>query len=260
MAVSFDDYILSCYRRRGYDNSLPQRLDNIHSIETGINSLSIQCDMRGDTFEVPCIMLSSWITAMRSVHLGRNKLIYPLMQNNHESFPEVKSANPLLKTFFYDSREDRMLYKRGSAGEMYLGGKGLVLYSDYTPMVMLTVTIQKAGRDENGNQLYTPICQTCRINSIIYQKEDLLAKNLRSKFIQNLLLVKNNFMFSYSRYCMTDWGCMTNSNLNFEFKVIIDDMQDFFISPTVPTVNVNNETINQFLVDNFDRVIDTIMT
>ena len=173
---------------------------------------------------------------------------------------ESRSSNPLLKKFLYDSNGDSNLIRKKGSGTIYLGGEGMILYNDFTPLVMMTMEITK---DPSGR--YTATRQIVRINPVIYNRDDILAKHIRTKFITGVL----NMKLSPEELEMSGWltrkfrllnpyGILTNTSVDYDFKVIIEDFSDFFFIPKAPDVTFDSNKINELLLEDseFMKLMD----
>ena len=127
-----------------------------------------------------------------------------------------------------------------------------------TPLVLFTLKLKRVTLNETIK--YQPIEQICRVNSIIYTKDDLLAKHIRTKFLTNLIEMGGYNWLLRSGYLGTNLrgGIMYEDHLDYKFKVIIDNMKDFIDRPIIPSVDNTSDAINQFLIDNQEAMFDAV--
>ena len=167
-----------------------------------------------------------------------------------------KSANPILKKFFTESNVGTLLCKKKAGSTTYIGGEGIILYEDLTPLIMFTL-------DNDGRTKYKPIRQILRINPIIYSKDDLLAKHIRSCMIGKLFPLKMDWSeeeIGYTwmlrnRTLKNANGIFTNVRVNWDFKILIEDFSEFFRVPSVPDCTFSSTKANEFLYSKYDDIM-----
>lgn len=261
MATSFENYIYNCY------NQVFAVTDHFWSIDRTISNCSpfhkyMKVSLDKDTIEIPCMYKYMVTTAIKNINNTQNPIdtLYIPMFYGREVSVEAKSSNPLIKTFFYDGNEKYNLIKRTGNGTVYIGGPGILLYNDYTPLAMLTLEVKKFVDDMNYTKLM-PLRQLIRINPVIYTKDDLLAKFIRNKFLINALsmkLTEEDYRFYHRamKYKFYDKnGLFVDTKLMYDFEVIIKDFSDFFYTPEVPDVTFTSDKANEILEDNLTNIL-----
>lgn len=268
MAVTFNDYIYNCYnsryggstqfRDRGYNYKTLEECSPFHKY--------IKVDLNKDIIEIPCVykyMVTSILNEFNTTGNSINTVYIPMFYIENDSV-ESKSSNPILKKFFYETPDEHNLTKKKGSGTVYIGGNGIILYDDYTPLIMLTMEIKKEFTANNKIKL-TPIRQLVRVNPIVYSRDDLMAKHIRTKFLTNILTMKlsedtYNFVgYRSHRYRLKDtFGIFTDKKLWYEFKVIIEDFSNLFYTPEMPDITFNSTVANHMLENSIDDIIKDI--
>ena len=262
MATTFKDFIYNCYHTRyastdtyfggGYCDST-----NISDSRPFIKYMKIP--LNTEEIEVPCIYKN---IVMNTLLYNKNNdpknavdtLYIPMMCLNEDS-SEARTSNALLRKFLYETPLCFNLTKKRGSGTAYLGGEGMILYDDYTPMVMLTLTLRK--EEFSGN--YAPIKQIARVNPLIYRRDDLLAKFIRTKFISGLIEMtltpeelrdlNSGFYVRSNRLRLKNrFRLLSSTIVDYKFKIIVDDFSDFFFTPEAPDVTFDSDKINEMLL------------
>ena len=259
MAITLRDYLFNCYRsRHGSYTNFRNRNGEPRNFTPSIPfARYIKVPLDRDVIEVPCIYKYSVMKALQFNKLYPDKAskeIYIPMFCMYDDPAESRSSNPLLKKFLYDGYGESNLIRKKGSGTIYLGGEGMILYNDFTPLVMMTMEITKTplGR-------YTATRQIVRINPVIYNRDDILAKHIRTKFITGVL----NMKLSPRELEMSGWltrkfrllnpyGILTNISVDYDFKVIIEDFSDFFFIPKAPDVTFSSDKVNELLLEDSD--------
>ena len=265
MAIVYEDFIYSCYNSRGAKRTcfeLYYRDTTAYSANTAFQKY-MRIDMSENRFEIPCIFkyvlntsLLHNITSSPSI----DEVYAPLISS--VTIPEqCKSANPLLKSFFIENTSGTLLSKRKCGDTYYIGGEGIIFYEDLTPLVMFTLEVEKV-MDEHNRRKYAPIRQIVRINPEIYNRSDLMAKHIRTTMLGKIIPMK------------MDWGTMdgssywnrrkqlfnmnsifTTEKVNWDFKIIIDDFSEWFVTPAIPDCTFTSSKANEFLLANIDKIL-----
>lgn len=232
----------------------------------------MKIDLTKDVVEVPCIFKAVVHDSLR-LNLNqeadpfrkyKHKLYIPMMHRAEDSL-EAKSSNVLIKKFFQNTSFPSCLSKMTGSGVSYLGGPGIILYEDFTPLIMFTLTIKKTVT-ETGKLKYTPVDQILRINPIIYNKSDLLAKYLRGKFLSSLLDKSLFYMGNvlnletrpisiYKHWNSYNVLC-SKTIISDTFKIIVEDFSKFFVTPKEPDVTFDSTEVNRLLVENIDDILN----
>lgn len=256
MAVTLRDYIFNCYRCRGGSNTnFRYRGWNHREFTLSVPFIKyIKIPLNRDTIEIPCIYKYPIMNALaENIRKPQEaaEVIYVPMMCLEDDPAESRSSNPLLKKFLYEGYGESNLLRKKGSGTIYLGGGGLILYSDFTPLVMFTMEITK---DESGKR-FTPTKQIVRINPEIYNRDDILAKHIRTKFLTGVLNMQlsdhekeSSGWMSRKFRLLNPYGVLNNTLVDYNFKVIIEDFSDFFFIPEAPNVTFSSDKVNELLL------------
>lgn len=270
MAVTFNDLIYSCYcSRPGYANNIVDFSESYGYYckspeleKSKAFSKFMKLSLDSDVLEIPCVykyIVSNVLKEnMSLLKIGdKDKMVSDLyipMFYRKQDNRAARTSSTALKSFFYETSPSCNLLLRKAGDTIYLGGQGIVLYEDYTPLVMFTMEI------ERNEYFYKPKQLILRVNPIIFNRDDILAKYLRGKFLSNLLEIPSTaplYMRSSTRLRNTN-GLYLAIDLTWKFRVIIDDFSDFFVTPTIPTSSFNTEEVNNLLNVNVEEILSTI--
>ena len=256
MAIILRDYIFNCYRSRhgSYTNFRNRSWESRDFTPSMPFTKYMKIPLDRDVIEVPCIYKYPVMEALsfnKKYPDKASKDIYIPMFCMYDDPAESRSSNPLLKKFFYEGYGEFNLIKKKGSGTAYLGGEGIILYNDFTPLIMLTMEITK---DSLGR--YTPTRQIVRINPEIYNRDDILAKHIRTKFLTGVLNmrltpeeVETSGWFARKYRLLNPYGILTTTVVNYDFKVIIEDFSNFFFIPKAPDVTFDSNKISELLLE-----------
>ena len=268
MAVTFNDYIYNCYnsrygasvqfRDRGYNCRTLEECAPFHKY--------LKVDLNKDIIEVPCVykyMITNVINDINNTGEPIDTVYIPIFYIENDSV-ESKSSNPVLRKFFYETPDEHNLTKKKGSGTVYIGGNGIIFYEDYTPLMMLTMEIKKELTANNKIRL-TSVRQLVRVNPIVYKRDDLMAKHIRTKFLTNILTMKlDEDTYNYTGYrshiyrLKDSFSLFTDKKIWYDFKVIIEDFSDFFYTPKVPDITFSSTAANHMLEDSIEDIIKDI--
>ena len=267
MAASFNNFIWACYRSRfspnvgfHYDR---WRNASIELEKSGVFSKFMKIPLDREVLELPCaykyIIGNTLSQNNANISQGKDlidELYIPMMVLEQDA-TDVKSSNPMLKKFFYETDPGHNLAIKKAGDTKYLGGEGIILYEDFTPLIMFTLEVTRI-KNNRGLYNYEPTKQIIRINPIVYNNDDILAKYIRTKLISNVLLLRDySGYYSYAKL-KNESGVFTKRELPWTFKIVIEDFSYFFESPSIPNTTFNNEDINNLLKDNLDSILSGI--
>lgn len=269
MALSIRNYIENCYtgsfiygRSRqplvfDYSFNYSSALDAKQSTDsTKAFSKYMKIDLNGDIIEVPCVY--KYIVRGALIH-DNNKpdspinTLYVPMYYLEEDNTTGTTSNALLRKFFYNSRYYSNLVKKRSSNLAYLGGEGILLYEDYTPLMLFTFRLQR-HKDSTfpGKFVYSPLTPILRINPILYSKDDILAKYIKSKLIPAVFGFGSNGLYNHLSVRNSN-NIYIDTILANPFRVIIEDFSNFFVSPSVPDTTFNSADINKTLYEDYQN-------
>lgn len=213
--------------------------------------------VNGDEIEIPIIARDhiEWIISNNispsSGTLSIQTIILPLYEN---SIPQSKRAfNKFINQFFIDTDYSRRLRKITSAkGEVYYGGKGLIFDDRYNPLILCVLKAKKVQVDGSFKVGY--LRPVVYINPIVFTESDkLINKGIIKKIIPYYTSRKIPFpttVSSISYNAPTKWD---------KAVVIIDNLDRFFVKPTVPNPqSCTTESLNECLVNNIDDILSIL--
>ena len=264
MALTFPNLIRNCFNSRWNRNThfyTPSAGYYDHSVssveDSNVFSKFMRINLEKDIIEIPCVYKYPIMSVLHhnlNCFISDNpnavqELLIPMMALKKD-INEVKTSNAIIKEFFYGLNPERNLLKKKAGGVVYYGGEGIILYEDMTPLMMLTFEVHK----EEFN--YTPIRPIMRINPIVYNNDDILAKYVRTKIITNIyskLLAENTTCY----FNVT--GVLSTNSIDFNsFRIIVEDFSNFFVTPKVPDINFNTESVHKLLMDNMEDLLESV--
>jgi len=264
MAITYNDYIYSCYNSsngRYCDNFSINYGDKVNYQDNLAFEKYMKIDISKDRFEIPCVFkyIICDILYNNTISHSVDTVSIPLIVSGFHT-EESKTANPVLKRFFRDDRSGTFLCKKKAGSTYYIGGEGIIMYEDLTPLMMFTLEVERVK--VNDATKYAPIRQILRINPEIYNNSDLLAKHIRTSMIGKILPMK----MDWSNEIGVSWNnrrkvlrnahdIFTTPKVNWDFKVIIEDFSNFFYTPTIPDCTFRSENVNKMLLSKYDELI-----
>ena len=265
MAVTYNDYIYSCYNNvdGGVSDTFSMSYGDVVNYQDNlVFEKCMKIDISKDRFEIPCVfkyivcnILHSNILSAYPVDVVNIPLIVSRLHTE-----ESKTANPVLREFFRNTCTGTLLCRKKAGGTYYVGGGGIIMYDDLTPLMMFTLEVEKVI--VSGRVKYTPVRQILRINPEIYNNSDLMAKHIRTNMIGKILPMKMEWPdemgipWSYRRKALRNVNNLfTTPKVNWDFKVVIDDFSDFFDVPSIPDCTFKSENVNKMLSSKYDEIV-----
>lgn len=246
--MAYVDYIEKIYSLSAYSKYVKIE-ENVNIIDKNVGQHFMEVDIDGDEVEVPCLCRGCVIDCLDNKN-NISKVNIPLLELNPYRYirggnmdDPVKTAAPLLKLFFIDTKNN-ILSHRIINDQKYYGGEGLIMLDNYEPLCMFSIILKK-----KTNGKYYVDKQLLRINPIVYTREDLMSKHIRTKMITEIYNFSN---FDTLYICNR---VMYSSSFHWDFEVAINnDIYKFFKKPVVPDINTNNDVINEFLSQNSENI------
>lgn len=212
----------------------------------------------GDEIEVPVIAREHIELAASDVMsslTGASRIqtvVLPLYENSAPQ--ERRTFNSFIRQFFVTTNYSRRLQKiTSNKGEVYYGGKGLIFDNRYNPLIMCTLKARKQVQ-ESGTFRMAYFKPVIYVNPIVFTEPDkLINKGIIKKIIP--YYTSRGISFPCTRYSLF---CI-DSEINQESRkamVIIDNLNRFFIKPTMPKPqSCTTESLNECLVNNVDDIL-----
>ena len=197
-------------------------------------------DLKKEEFEIPCFCRDF---IGKAIHKNLN---YPLLYNYEKAVIPLflnnvsltkRTGDAIINCLFTNGSLNLNVLK-DSRDNKYYGTKGLILSSDYTPLLLTTITCKTKDNDKKDIfYLRTNV----RVNPIVLDSDNVVEKSIVKKLL--------NF------YSSTDIDIFRGDAVDLRDKktarIIIDNFDEFFVSPVTPKAgDCNNDILNDILVNN----------
>lgn len=197
-------------------------------------------DLKKEEFEIPCFYRDF---IGKAIHKNLNypllynyeKAVIPLFLNNASL---TKRTGDVIINCLFTNDSLNLNVLKDSRDNKYYGTKGLIFSSDYTPLLLTTITCKTKDNDKKDIfYLRTNV----RVNPIVLDSDNVVEKSI----VQKLL----NF------YSSTDIDIVRGDAVDLRDKktarIIIDNFDEFFVSSVTPKAgDCNNDILNDILVNN----------
>lgn len=210
-------------------------------------------DVSSDEIEVPVFARSAVESVIggklefpHTTHTG--KVVIPMYVNTYNQ--PRRTADSIVNAFF--SRVDfnqRLQKVTTNKGEVYYGGRGIILDKDFNILLLCTIVCKKMGyRDRQVMSYYKPIIHVSP--QVFLRGEGLIDKTILKKIIP--FYVSHNIdTVGTHAYFRSDIPEGTKP------QILIDDVSKFIENPAKPTPQkCSDDVLNQLLVDNIDDVLN----
>ena len=206
-------------------------------------------DLEGEELEIPVIarihcetILTSLITPEMPQQV--QKIVLPLYDNIYPI--KKRTFDSVIRQFFAGVRfSDRLQKITTAKGEVYYGGKGIILDKDLAPILLCTLKARKGyGEYMNTITYYRPVCHISP--KVFTESTSPMNKGIIKRVIP--FYTTENVTLPNSYMCRS-------ATISSTVEIIIDDFSRFFVEPVKPTPSTcSNEILNQCLVDNLDDI------
>lgn len=245
----FSDRLKNIFRTDVVDNSISHLLDDLSLDSNNVFSRSLIIDIKSDEMEIP-IIARNYYEGIIEHNINSpdayevEKVVLPLYANT----PNVirRTFDSIIMQMFNTGFGSRLQKITTCKGEVYYGGKGIILEEDYTPLLLCTLTARKVH--DNGKDYITYNRPICHINPKVFTDPNkLVNKGIIKKIIP---------FFSNTKVYFPYDTCFVVDSERRKVKVIVDNFDNFFIKPVKPTPSTcSNDVLNQCIVDNIDDII-----
>ena len=238
-----------------YDNTA---VDDVANTETTLDNHNVfnrlfVIDVSSDEIEVPVFAKFAVESVVRDrleppyvSHV--NKIIIPMYANTYTQ--SRRTADSIVGEFFLRVNFNKRLQKViTNKGEIYYGGKGIILDKDFNILLLCTLACRRM--EHRGRQImsyYKPIIHISP--QVFLRGEGLIAKSILKKIIPFYLSQNIDTIY-------TDPGFISDIPEGTKPQILIDDVSKLIESPVKPTPQkCSDDMLNQILVDNADDVLN----
>lgn len=179
-----------------------------------------------------------------------SKIVIPMYVNTDNI--TARTADNIINIFFSKTNFNKRLQKiTTSKGEVYYGGKGIILDKDFNILFLCTIVCRKM--EYRGIQVMSYYKPMIHIGPQVF---------LRSGSLINNAILKKVIPF-YMSYSINSVGThdyfMDNIPNRTKPQILIDDVNKFIENPTKPTPQkCSDDVLNQLLMDNVDDVLNQL--
>lgn len=211
-------------------------------------------DLEGEELEIPVIARIHCETILTSLFREEKitpempqqvqKIVLPLYDNTYSI--TKRTFDSVIRQFFAGvSFSDRLQKIITVKGEVYYGGKGIILDKDLAPILLCTLKARKGyGEYINTITYYRPVCHISP--KVFTEPTSLMNKGIIKRVIP---------FYTTENITIPDFYMYRNVTRSSTVEIIIDDFSRFFVEPVKPTPSTcSNEILNQCLVDNLDDI------
>ena len=210
---------------------------SLDEIEVPVFARSVVESVVKDRFEFPSIK-----------HV--DKIVIPMYVNTPNQ--SRRTADSIVSDFFLRTSFNRRLQKiTTNKGEVYYGGKGIILDKDFNILLLCTIVCKKIEyREGQVMSYYKPMIHVSP--QVFLKGESLICKSILKKIIP--FYVSHNIdSVTTHAYFRSDIPEGTKP------QILIDDVSKFIENPIKPTPQkYSDEVLNQLLMDNIDDVLNQI--
>lgn len=233
------------------DSDVYSLRDNLCLDSNSVFRKSIVVEINNDEIEVPVIAKDQFefLIYKRFTNnsiIGTKKIILPLY-NNSEDLKKKTFDSIITQLFRYVEYGKRLQKIITSKGDIYYGGKGIILDRDFTPLLLCTLIAKSVSIDNKKKMVYyRPICHISP--KVFVESSKLINKGIINKIIPyytntDMVLPSSNYIFK-------------SKAENNKVKVIVDNFDNFFIEPVKPTPSaIAKDALNECLIDNIEDVM-----
>lgn len=250
--IRFRSEIFAPFTRLYYDNCTS--LDNKTTLDkNNAFKLGFFINLQESTIEIPifnCYNVEK-ITYYHNIACKNDKIkaiVVPLQECGDSV--DRNTFNGIIRMAFATPKYENHLFKiYNKKGDTYYGGRGIILDSNFTPLILCTKILCK--NYENSIGKFTEF--RAYINPKIFlEPKKMFNKGVIEKLIP-IYATETVPICHYDRIMYTD-------ALHMKVNVIVDNnMGRFFIHPKTPQFSGNiEEELNQCLIDNIQDILNLI--
>lgn len=219
-----------------------------------IFSKSLLVTVNPDEIEVPLIARNLierviFIPISYPTYHEVKKVVVPLYIRENGN-KVIRSFNKIARYIFLTDVASRLRKFVTSKGDIYYGGRGILLDSNYNPLLLCTLAAKHIkDRDVDKLVYYRPIIHVSP--EVLSNSDKLVCKGIITKLLP--LFTHENIYFPDP---INEVYPFTSIPEDRKAKVIIDNFDNFFVEPIKPKPSTcSNEALNQCLIDNIEDVV-----
>ena len=240
-----------------YDNTA---VDDVANTETTLDNHNVfnrlfVIDVSSDEIEVP-VFAKPAVESVISVKLEfphtthTSKIVIPMYVNTYNQ--QRRTADSIVSDFFSRVDFNRRLQKvTTNKGEVYYGGRGIILDKDFNILLLCTIVCKKMEyRDRQVMSYYKPMIHVSP--QVFLRGDSLINKAILKKVIP--------FYISHNINTVgTHYYFMNAIPEGTKPQILIDDVNKFIENPIKPTPQkCSDDVLNQLLIDNVDDVLNQL--
>lgn len=240
---------------RAYDDTSVNNVSNMETTLSNHNAFNrlFVIDVSSDEVEVPVFARSAVESVVGSnlefpsiSHIG--KVVIPMYVNTYNQ--SRRTADSIVSEFF--SRVDfnqRLQKVTTNKGEVYYGGKGIILDKDFNILFLCTIVCRRI--EHRGRQVMSYYKPMIHVSPQVFLRSDgLIDKSILKKIIP--------FYVSHSIDSVNTHAYFRNDvPSGTKPQILIEDVDRFIEKPVKPTPQkCSDDVLNQILIDNADDVLN----
>lgn len=211
-------------------------------------------DVSSDEIEVPAFarsvvenVVSDKLQFPHITHTS--KIVIPMYVNTLNQ--SRRTADSIVNVFFSRVNFNQRLQKvTTNKGEVYYGGKGIILDNDFNILLLCTIVCKRM--EDGGRQMMSYYKPIIHVSPQVLRGEGLIAKSILKKVIP-FYLSHNIYSVNTYNYFRCDIPEGTKP------QILIDDVSKFIENPAKPTPQkCSDDMLNQILVDYADDVLNQL--
>lgn len=241
----------------GYDGMIA---GNVDSVETTLDNHNVfsklfVIDVSSDEIEVPTFARSAVESVVRDKlqfpHMANiSKVVIPMYVSGYNQ--TRRTADSIVGNFFLEVDFNKRLQKvTTNKGEVYYGGRGIILDKDFNILLLCTIVCRKMV--QMGIQVMSYYKPVIHVSPQVFLSGDgLIDKHILKKVIPFYVSHSISSVGTHA-YFRSDIPEGTKP------QILIDDVSKFIENPIKPTPQkCSDDVLNQILVDNVDDVLNQI--
>ena len=210
-------------------------------------------DVSSDELEVP-VFAKPAVESVISVKLQfphathTSKIVIPMYVNTYNQ--QRRTADSIVSAFFRVDFNQRLQKVTTNKGEVYYGGRGIILDKDFNILLLCTIACKKIEYgDRQVMSYYKPIIHVSP--QVFLSGEGLIDKSILKKIIPFYLSQNIGLIYTANPDFVSDIPEGTKP------QILIDDVSKLIENPVKPTPQkYSDDVLNQILADNADDVLN----